>query len=526
MNARDPPRRVVLVLLRPITMAARACASGSAGSTADARVYHSGKEVRDPFAGYRPLPDTCDEFFDAEGRPHPSLAGVIEPLERLDRSEYRRLRRLADDAFRRGGVTFSVYAQGAGDPDRIFPFDLIPRIVSRCEWSRVERGLIQRISALNAFLRDVYGEQRILAKGVVPREMVESSRAWLPALRGIRPPGDVYVHVAGIDLVRGSDGRFFVLEDNIRTPSGVSYVLENRAVMRRVLPDLAGHRVAPVEDYPVRLREAMTAVAPSEMGAPRAVVLTPGPFNSAYFEHSFLARRMGCELVRGSDLFVERDRVYARTTRGPSRVDVIYRRIDDAFLDPECFRPESMLGVPGLMRAYAAGTVALVNAVGNGVADDKGIYPFVPDMIRFYLSEEPMLDQVPTYVCQRDDDCRYVLEHLAELVVKAVGEAGGYGMLVGPKASRKEIATFRERVAADPRNYIAQPLVQLSTCPTWTRDGIAPRRVDLRPYVITGEGSWVLPGGLTRVALVKGSYVVNSSQGGGSKDTWVLEEDA
>lgn len=483
-------------------------------------------ESENPFAGYRPLANTIDEIFDANGRPHPRLARIVDPLTRISRGEYHHLQKLAGGAFLRGGVTFAVYADGDDSPDRIFPFDLIPRVIARAEWTDIERGLVQRIAALNAFLRDVYGEQRILAEGVIPREMVESSRAWMPSLRGLCPPGGTHVHIAGVDLVRGSDGEFLVLEDNIRTPSGVSYVLENRDVMRRVLPEVDAGKVAPVEAYPTRLREAMAAVAPGAGGDPCAVVLTPGPLNSAYFEHSFLARRMGCELVRGSDLFVEGDRVYARTTRGPKRVDVIYRRIDDDFLDPEALRPDSVLGVPGLMRAYAAGKVALVNAVGNGVADDKGIYPFVPDMVRFYLTEEPILRQVPTYVCQREDDRRYVLEHLEQLVVKAVGEAGGYGMLVGPSANRKQLADFRQRVAANPRNYIAQPLVQLSTCPTWSREGIVPRRVDLRPYVITGKSSWVLPGGLTRVALVKGSYVVNSSQGGGSKDTWVLEDDA
>ena len=477
------------------------------------------------FLGYRPLPDTYDEFFDVEGRPHRALSDVITPFVHVGGDELRRLRRLAGHSFLRGGVTFSVYAAGDGDPDRIFPFDLIPRVILRSEWDRVERGLIQRIAALNAFLGDVYGEQRILAEGRVPRAMVESSQGFRPALRGLAPPKGVHIHIAGIDLVRDSDGRFLVLEDNVRTPSGVSYVLENRLVMRRVLPEIAAGRVAPVEDYPSRLREAMAAVAPVSGEEPRAVVLTPGPLNSAYFEHSFLARRMGCELVRGSDLFVERDVVYARTTRGPSRVDVVYRRIDDDFLDPEFFRDDSVIGVPGLMRAYAAGNVALVNAVGNGVADDKAIYPYVPDMIRFYLDEEPILDQVRTFICEREEDRRYVLDHLGDLVVKAVGEAGGYGMLVGPRSSRKQIETFRERIAADPRNYIAQPLVELSTVPTWTREGIAPRRVDLRPYVVTGDKSWVLPGGLTRVALVKGSYVVNSSQGGGSKDTWVLEDE-
>ncbi|MDJ0789094.1 MAG: circularly permuted type 2 ATP-grasp protein [Myxococcota bacterium] len=483
-------------------------------------------EAVDPFVGYRPLPKTYDEVFDTEGRVHPSVSPVFERLRGIGRAEYRRLQRLADDAFLRGGVTFSVYGEDGGNPDRIFPFDLMPRVVTRAEWEQVESGLIQRIAALNLFLGDVYGEQRILKEGIVPREMVESSRAFMPSLMGVRPPGGIYVHIAGIDLIRDTDGRFLVLEDNIRTPSGVSYVLENRMVMRRVMPELANARVAPVDDYPRKLREALASVAPCGGRDGHAVVLTPGPFNSAYFEHSFLARRMGCELVRGSDLFVERDRVYACTTRGPQRVDVIYRRIDDEFLDPESLRSDSALGVPGLMRAYAAGEVALVNAVGNGVADDKGIYPYVPDMVRFYLDQEPILPQVPTYVCQRDEDLRYVLDHLDELVIKAVGEAGGYGMLVGPRACREEIETFRERLAADPRNYIAQPLVQLSSCPTWTDQGLAPRRVDLRPYVITGEESWVLPGGLTRVALVEGSYVVNSSQGGGSKDTWILEEEA
>jgi uncharacterized circularly permuted ATP-grasp superfamily protein len=333
----------------------------------------------------------------------------------------------------------------------------------------------------------------------------------------------VYIHIAGIDLIRDAAGGFLVLEDNVRTPSGVSYVLENRDMMKKVFPSVLREcAVAPVEMYPTVLREAMTAVAPRGGGERQRVLLTPGPYNSAYFEHGFLARRIGCELVQGSDLFVDGDRVYAKTTHGLRPVDVVYRRVDDAFLDPEIFREDSLVGVPGLVRAYAKGNVALVNAIGNGVADDKGIYPFVPDMIRFYLSEEPILPQVQTYVCARDADCAYVLDHLDQLVVKAVNEAGGYGMLMGPSASKRERAEFRERVKGDPRNYIAQPRIELSGSPTWTRSGIQPRRVDLRPFVVTGKSSWVLPGGLTRVALVKGSYVVNSSQGGGSKDTWVV----
>jgi uncharacterized circularly permuted ATP-grasp superfamily protein len=334
----------------------------------------------------------------------------------------------------------------------------------------------------------------------------------------------VYVHIAGIDLIQDPNGDFVVLEDNGRTPSGVSYVLENRMVMKKVFPKIFGaSRVRGVEEYPIRLVEALSSVGPAPDSEEGTAVLTPGPFNSAYFEHSFLARRMGVPLVEGRDLFVDEDRVYARTTRGPRRIDVLYRRIDDPFLDPEVFEKDSLLGVPGLVRAYAKGNVALANAIGNGVADDKGIYPFVPDMIRFYLSEEPIIGQVETFVCAREKDRRYVLDHIEDLVVKAVNEAGGYGMLIGPQASRKECAEFRQKIEANPRNYIAQPRIELSTCPTWGAGGVGPRRVDLRPYVLTGtKGTWVLPGGLTRVALIKGSYVDNSSQGGGSKDTWVL----
>jgi uncharacterized circularly permuted ATP-grasp superfamily protein len=345
-------------------------------------------------------------------------------------------------------------------------------------------------------------------------------------MRGVTPPGGVYVHVAGIDLIRRSDGTFVVLEDNLRTPSGVSYVLENRTVMKRVHPQaFRSTPVQPVDEYPARLREAMESVAPDGVDRPRTVVLTPGPYNSAYFEHCFLARRMGCELVQGTDLFVHNEKVYVRTTRGPARVHVIYRRLDDAFLDPDAFRADSMLGVPGLVRAYRAGNVTLANAIGNGAADDKAIYPFVPDMIRFYLAEEPILPQVDTYVCARPDDLAHVLDNLGELVVKSVDEAGGYGMLMGPQASRRERAQFALQIRQRPRGFIAQPLVQLSTCPTLVGRDVRPRRVDLRPYIVTGRSTWILPGGLTRVALRKGSYVVNSSQGGGSKDTWVLGGD-
>ena len=479
----------------------------------------------DLFRGYRPLEGTFDEYFDPAGAPRPEAELVIHLLERLGEREFRQRRKLANATFLKSGITFSVYSDRRG-AERIFPFDLVPRLVPGDEWARVERGLEQRIRALNAFLADVYGDQRILAEGKVPREMVLGAKGYVPKVQGIRPPGGVYVHVAGIDLIRGPDGRFLVLEDNARTPSGVSYVLENRGVMKKVFPRVfAESQVQGVEAYPVRLREALDSVGPAPSDEDGTVVLTPGPFNSAYFEHSFLARRMGVPLVEGRDLFVDDDTVFAKTTLGPRRVDVIYRRIDDPFLDPEAFRPDSLLGVPGLFRAYARGNVALANAIGNGVADDKGIYPFVPDMVRFYLSEEPILEQVETFVCAREDDRRYVLEHLDQLVVKAVNEAGGYGMLMGPQASRKERREFAARIEADPRNYIAQPRIELSTCPTWDGTAMAPRRVDLRPYVVTGHDTWVLPGGLTRVALVEGSDVVNSSQGGGSKDTWVLEEE-
>ena len=402
---------------------------------------------------------------------------------------------------------------------------MIPRIIAAGVWAHLETGLEQRLRALNLFLDDVYGEQRILAAGRVPAELVLGSAGYDRRLRGIRPPGGVRVHIAGVDLIRDPDGTFRVLEDNLRTPSGVSYVVENRVVSKRVHPWLVdAARVRRVDHYAARLAETLRAVSPVAPEDTTIVVLSPGPYNSAYFEHTFLARNMGVELVQGGDLHVERDRVFLRTTRGPRPVHVIYRRIDDAFLDPEHGRKDSLLGVAGIMRAWAAGNVTLVNAPGNGVADDKAIYPFVPDMIRFYLSEEPTLEQVPTYVCLREADRRFVLDHLDELVVKVVDEAGGTGMLMGPQASAGERAEFGRRIAAAPRHYIAQPRIELSTCPTWLpeRRRVEPRRVDLRPYILTKpEGPWVLPGGLTRVALVEGSYVVNSSQGGGSKDTWV-----
>jgi uncharacterized circularly permuted ATP-grasp superfamily protein len=430
----------------------------------------------------------------------------------------------ADLAFVNQGITFSVYSDLRGT-EKIFPFDLIPRVIPAAEWCHLEAGLVQRIKALNLFLYDVYHDQHIIKEGHVPADLVLGSQGFRKEMVGFTPPGGVYIHICGTDLIRDAAGQFVVLEDNGRTPSGVSYVLENRAVMKKVFPQLFSDiRVRRVEDYPRRLREALSSVAcPGAGGQPCVVVLSPGPYNSAYFEHSFLARHMGVKLVFGQDLFVQDDTVYLKTTRGPERVDVIYRRIDDDFLDPEAFRPDSLLGVPGLFRAYRAGNVTLANAVGTGVADDKAVYPYTEAMVRFYLSEEPILRNVPTYICNRPEDRDYALAHLDQLVVKAVNESGGYGMLMGPSSTAAQRADFATRIRENPRNYVAQPVVTLSTSPTWTDEGTAPRHVDLRPYIISGKTTWVLPGGLTRTALVKGSLVVNSSQGGGSKDTWVLE---
>lgn len=472
---------------------------------------------------YRPLAGTYDEYFDAPGSPRPTLANVTRLLDDLGEGEFRLRQKLADEAFMLGGITFSVYSDNLG-VEKIFPFDMIPRVVSFNDWQKVERGLIQRIQALNIFLKDIYHDRKILKDKKVPSYIIEGSSGYIPEVEGLMPIGGVYVHIAGIDLVRGPDGEFVVLEDNLRTPSGVSYVLENRAIMKRVFPRVfARARVRSVEEYPHWLRDALTELSPVDPDSTRMVVLTPGAYNSAYFEHSFLARKMGVELVQGTDLFVHNQKVYVKTTRGPSRVHVIYRRIDDSFIDPLVFRKDSLLGVPGIFEAYKAGNVTLANAIGNGVADDKAVYPFVPDMIRYYLNEDPILGQVPTYICGRDNECQYVLDNIKDLVVKAVDASGGYGMLIGPRSNKKEREDFARQIRDNPRGYIAQPLVELSTCPTWTKTGTAPRRVDLRPYIISGQTTRVLPGGLTRVALAPNSYVVNSSQGGGSKDTWILE---
>jgi uncharacterized circularly permuted ATP-grasp superfamily protein len=437
----------------------------------------------------------------------------------------------AEMIFRRVGITFAVY--GAKDEDgsgteRLIPFDLIPRVIPSAEWREMEQGLRQRVTALNRFIHDVYHEQAIIKAGIVPAEQVFRNAQYRPEMQGVDVPGGVYSHISGIDIVRAANadgsGSYYVLEDNLRVPSGVSYMLENRKMMMRLFPDLfSAHRVAPVAHYPDLLLDTLRAVAPSGVNEPTVVLLTPGMYNSAYFEHAFLAQQMGIELVEGKDLFVKDNFAFMRTTQGPKRVDVIYRRVDDDFLDPSVFRPDSTLGCAGLLNVYRAGNVTLANAIGTGVADDKSIYPYVPKMIEFYLGEKPILNNVPTWLCREDEDLKYVLDHLGELVVKEVHGAGGYGMLVGPAATKAEVEAFRAALIANPSNYIAQPTLALSTCPTFVESGIAPRHIDLRPFVLSGKTVQMVPGGLTRVALKEGSLVVNSSQGGGTKDTWVLE---
>jgi uncharacterized circularly permuted ATP-grasp superfamily protein len=440
------------------------------------------------------------------------------PAERLARKKAE-----ADLTFHRLGITFAVYGEEEGT-ERLIPFDLLPRIIPSDEWKTMERGLAQRVKALNLFLRDIYHEQEIIRSGLIPADQVLRNIQYRPEMQGVDVPNDIYAHIAGIDMVRAGAGEFYVLEDNLRVPSGVSYMLENRKMMMRLFPDLfAKHAVAPVQHYPDMLLDNLRACAPQGVENPTVVVLTPGSFNSAYFEHAFLAQQMGVELVEGRDLFVRDDTVYMRTTQGPKRVDVIYRRLDDDFLDPLAFRQDSMLGVAGLLSVYRAGRITLANAIGTGVADDKSIYPYVPEMVRFYLGEEPVLNNVPTMLCRKPDDLAYVLDNLHELVVKETHGAGGYGMLVGPAATKAEIAEFRAQLIANPDKYIAQPTLALSTCPIFVESGIAPRHVDLRPFVLSGKEIRMVPGGLTRVALREGSLVVNSSQGGGTKDTWVLE---
>ncbi|MBP0600307.1 circularly permuted type 2 ATP-grasp protein [Herbaspirillum sp. LeCh32-8] len=435
-----------------------------------------------------------------------------------------RKRAESDLIFRRVGITFAVYGNDAGT-ERLIPFDIIPRIIHKAEWAKLEAGLVQRVKALNMFIHDIYHEQKIVKAGIIPAEQIFQNAQYRREMQDVNVVNDIYAHIAGVDIVRAGEGEFYVLEDNLRVPSGVSYMLENRKMMMRLFPELfTRHKIAPVDHYPDLLLDNLRSVAPAGVTDPVVVVMTPGMYNSAYFEHAFLAQQMGVELVEGQDLFVKDNVVYMRTTRGPKRVDVIYRRIDDDFLDPLAFRPDSALGVPGLLQAYRAGKVTLTNAIGTGVADDKSIYPYVPDMVKFYLSEEPILNNVPTYQCRKKADLDYTLANLEKLVVKEVHGAGGYGMLVGPASTKQEIEDFRARVIAKPDGYIAQPTLALSVCPTYVEAGIAPRHLDLRPFVLSGKNVTMVKGGLTRVALKEGSLVVNSSQGGGTKDTWILEK--
>jgi len=448
---------------------------------------------------------------------------LVEWLAAMPPERVAEKRREADPLFHRVGITFAVYGDEAG-AERLIPFDTIPRIIPSAEWDMLAKGLKQRVTALNRFLHDIYHEQKIIKAGLIPAEQVLTNEAYQVAMIGLDLPNQVYSHIAGIDLIRHEDGNYYVLEDNLRTPSGVSYMVENRKMMMRLFPELfATQSVLPVEHYPGLLLDTLRAAAPREMREPTVVVLTPGQHNSAYFEHAFLAQQMGVELVEGADLFVKDGHVYMRTTGGRQRVDVIYRRVDDSYLDPLAFRPDSFLGVPGLLSVYRAGNVGLANALGTGVADDKSTYPYVPDMVRFYLSEEPILRNVPTWQLKKPDDFAHVMDNLAKVVVKEVQGSGGYGMLIGPTSSKKEIESFRARILANPANYIAQPTLSLSTCPTFVEQGIAPRHIDLRPFVLSSKTVKFVPGGLTRVALEDGSLVVNSSQGGGTKDTWVVE---
>lgn len=466
-----------------------------------------------------------DEMFSG-GKTRSHYARLYERLSAMSANEFRARGELADLTLVNQGITFTVYgdAQGVEKP---FPVDLVPRIVPAEEWRHLEKGLEQRVRALNLFLHDVYHEGKILADGRIPRDLIVNAPNYRHAFVGANVPGDIYVHVCGTDLIRDEDGTYRVLEDNCRTPSGVSYMIENRLILMRVFPGLfRENRVLPVDSYTSALLKNLRDLAPPNREDPNVVLLSPGVFNSAYFEHAFLARQMGIELVEGRDLFVDANHVYMKTTRGPQRVDVVYRRVDDDFLDPLAFRPDSMLGVPGLVNAYRSGNVALANGIGTGVADDKAVYPYVPEMIRYYLGEEPILEQVQTYMGWQESDRQYILENLHNLVVKATNESGGYGMLIGPQATKQELADFAERIKYSPREYIAQPLISLSRSPCFFSDAFEGRHVDLRPYILCGKnGVTITPGGLTRVALRKGSYVVNSSQGGGSKDTWVLADD-
>lgn len=476
------------------------------------------------FSHYQSNNSTYDEYFQNNGEIHNALEKVIHHFDEIPRETFFQMHKKAQEILRQQGVTFNVYSDRTG-VEKIFPFDLFPRIITTEEWKLVERGLIQRVLALNAFLADVYDKQLILKDKIIPPEVVVSSKGFNPKLKGITPPGKVYIHISGIDLIRVGPKSFKILEDNLKVPSGVSYVIENRQVMKQLFPHIFNQiPIKGVEDYPFHLREALHSLVDPQEENIQIVLLTPGPYNSAYFEHTYLARRMSCPLVQNSDLVVLDDKVYMKSLHELKRVHIIYRRIDDEFIDPHFFNPNSLLGIPGLVRAYKAGNVVLANALGNGVADDKGVYPFVPDLIRYYMKEEPLIPQVTTYSCFKPEERRFVLDNLDSLVIKVVNQSGGYGVIIGPQASRAQLSEIREQILASPRSFIAQPVEELSSCPTIDDDKICPRRIDFRPYIILGKSPWVLPGGLSRVALVKDSYIVNSSQGGGSKDTWILGE--
>ena len=467
-----------------------------------------------------------DELFGGRGNTAPHAALIRERLSAL---EFDDIRRRSDDAAHELynlGITFLIYSEQEA-VDRILPFDVIPRVLSATEWAHLEAGVVQRVTALNLFLRDIYNERKIIRDGVVPEDLVLGNPNYMPQMIGLKVPFDTYIHILGVDLVRDGEGVFRVLEDNGRVPSGVSYVVENRHMMQRVFPDLMQNLgIRPVDNYGTKLLQAVSEIAPGGINEPRVVLLSPGSYNSAYFEHIFLAREMGVPLVEGSDLVVIDDRVYMKTTNGLAVVDSIYRRIGDDFLDPLAFNSDSLLGVPGILEAYRKGNVSLANAIGTGVADDKAVYCYVPRMIKYYLGEEAIIPNVETNICREPDALQYTLDHLDQLVVKPVGEAGGYGITLGPLATKAELEDCRTKLLADPANYISQPMVPLSVCPTVADSAIEPRHVDLRPFAVTGRNTWVLPGGLTRVAMRKGTFIVNSSQGGGSKDTWVLEDNA
>ncbi len=482
--------------------------------------------MRHPLEDYR-TNGAWDELIDSEGRPRPHARHLMQYLSSLDDKELLSRKVASEIAIREMGISFTVYTEG-GNIDRAWPFDIIPRIIELSEWRRIEDGLKQRLTALNLFINDVYNDQEILKEGIVPAELILKSRNFLEPCKGVTPPYGVWANICGSDLVRDGDGEVYVLEDNLRVPSGVSYMIENRQVTKRVFPELfEDHSILPVDEYTSHLFEMLASLSPRDLDYPEIAVLTPGIYNSAYFEHSFLAQGMAAELVEGSDLFVgDDDCVYMRTVFGPQQVDVIYRRIDDIFCDPEVFRKDSILGVPGLIRAWRAGKVAIANAPGSGVADDKVVYAYVPEMIRYYLDQDPILPNVPTWLCEREEERAYVLDHLDEVVVKPANESGGYGMLVGPHSSEEERKTFSKLIRENPRNYIAQPTLSLSTAPTLTGNGFAPRHLDLRPFILQGESMSVTAGGLTRVAMREGSLVVNSSQGGGSKDTWIVDMEA